>query len=53
MHSALGELTDHTNQAIAFPIYGLAWPLGSTIGFVFHPQKSLLQRILTLLATVP
>ncbi|VDC05990.1 unnamed protein product [Peniophora sp. CBMAI 1063] len=32
MHSTLGELTDATNQAIAFPIYGLAWPLGSIIG---------------------
>ncbi|KAF8654091.1 hypothetical protein AX16_003624 [Volvariella volvacea WC 439] len=32
IHSVLGELTDETNQAIAFPIYGLFWPLGSIIG---------------------
>ncbi|KAI0313630.1 MFS general substrate transporter [Amylostereum chailletii] len=32
IHSVLGELTDSTNQAIAFPIYGLTWPLGSIIG---------------------
>jgi hypothetical protein len=34
IHSVLGELTDPTNQALAFPIYGLAWPLGSIIGQV-------------------
>ncbi|KAF9228644.1 MFS general substrate transporter [Gyrodon lividus] len=32
IHSVLGEITDSTNQAIAFPIYGLIWPLGSIIG---------------------
>ncbi|KAI0928813.1 hypothetical protein AcW1_005945 [Taiwanofungus camphoratus] len=32
IHSVLGELTDSTNQAIAFPIYGLFWPLGAIIG---------------------
>ncbi|THH20372.1 hypothetical protein EW146_g974 [Bondarzewia mesenterica] len=32
IHSVLGELTDSTNQAIAFPIYGLTWPLGSIVG---------------------
>ncbi|TDL27292.1 MFS general substrate transporter [Rickenella mellea] len=32
MHSVLGELTDSTNQATAFPIYGLCWPLGIIIG---------------------
>ncbi|KAF5386762.1 hypothetical protein D9615_001646 [Tricholomella constricta] len=32
IHSVLGELTDSTNQALAFPIYGLFWPLGSIIG---------------------
>ncbi|KAF8636621.1 hypothetical protein AX17_003431 [Amanita inopinata Kibby_2008] len=30
--SVLGELTDSTNQALAFPIFGLFWPLGSIIG---------------------
>ncbi|EIM90192.1 MFS general substrate transporter [Stereum hirsutum FP-91666 SS1] len=30
--SVLGELTDSTNQAIAFPIYGLTWPAGAIIG---------------------
>jgi hypothetical protein len=34
MHSVLGELTDSTNQAIAFPIYGLVWPVGAIIGCV-------------------
>ncbi|TCD61670.1 hypothetical protein EIP91_008092 [Steccherinum ochraceum] len=32
IHSVLGEITDATNQAIAFPIYGLCWPLGSIVG---------------------
>lgn len=32
IHSVLGEITDSTNQAIAFPIYGLCWPLGAIIG---------------------
>ena len=32
MHSVMGEITDATNQAIALPIYGLAWPMGSVIG---------------------
>ncbi|KAH7909720.1 major facilitator superfamily domain-containing protein [Hygrophoropsis aurantiaca] len=32
IHSVLGEITDATNQAVAFPIYGLIWPLGSIIG---------------------
>ncbi|KIJ60665.1 hypothetical protein HYDPIDRAFT_43197 [Hydnomerulius pinastri MD-312] len=32
IHSVLGEITDSTNQAVAFPIYGLIWPLGSIIG---------------------
>ncbi|KAI5122039.1 hypothetical protein M0805_006024 [Coniferiporia weirii] len=32
MHSVLGELTDSTNQALAYPIYGLCWPLGVVIG---------------------
>ncbi|KAH9934807.1 MFS general substrate transporter [Fomitopsis serialis] len=32
IHSVLGEITDSTNQAIAFPIYGLFWPLGAIIG---------------------
>ncbi|KAK7440177.1 hypothetical protein VKT23_017120 [Stygiomarasmius scandens] len=31
-HAILGEITDHTNQASAFPIYGLVWPLGGIIG---------------------
>ncbi|EMD38498.1 hypothetical protein CERSUDRAFT_113677 [Gelatoporia subvermispora B] len=32
IHSVLGEITDSTNQAVAFPIYGLCWPLGAIIG---------------------
>ncbi|KAI0797879.1 MFS general substrate transporter [Abortiporus biennis] len=35
IHSVLGEITDSTNQAFAFPIYGLCWPLGSIIGPLF------------------
>jgi hypothetical protein len=34
IHSVLGELTDSTNQDIAFPIYGLTWPVGTIIGYV-------------------
>ncbi|KAL5511682.1 hypothetical protein ACEPAH_4900 [Sanghuangporus vaninii] len=32
MHSVLGEITDSSNQAVAYPIYGLCWPLGVIIG---------------------
>ncbi|KAF8078099.1 major facilitator superfamily domain-containing protein [Lyophyllum atratum] len=32
IHSVLGELTDTSNQGLAFPIYGLFWPLGAIIG---------------------
>ncbi|KAI0063464.1 MFS general substrate transporter [Artomyces pyxidatus] len=32
VQSVLGELTDSSNQAIAYPIFGLTWPLGSIIG---------------------
>ncbi|KAI0273789.1 MFS general substrate transporter [Gloeopeniophorella convolvens] len=32
IYSVLGELTDTTNQAIAFPIFSLAWPIGAIIG---------------------
>ncbi|KAL0947403.1 hypothetical protein HGRIS_013516 [Hohenbuehelia grisea] len=32
IHSVLGEITDASNQALAFPIYGLFWPLGAIIG---------------------
>jgi len=32
MHSVLGELTDSTNQSIAYPLYGLCWPLGVIVG---------------------
>ncbi|KAI0341863.1 MFS general substrate transporter [Trametopsis cervina] len=32
VHSVIAEITDHTNQAVAFPIYGLCWPLGAIIG---------------------
>ena len=30
----LGELTDSSNQHLAFPIYGLFWPLGAILGLV-------------------
>ncbi|KAI0094018.1 MFS general substrate transporter [Irpex rosettiformis] len=32
VHSVIAEITDHTNQHTAFPIYGLCWPLGAIIG---------------------
>lgn len=32
MHSVLAEITDSSNQAVAYPIYGLCWPLGVIIG---------------------
>ncbi|KAG7086623.1 hypothetical protein E1B28_002565 [Marasmius oreades] len=32
IHSVLAEITDSTNQSLAFPIYGLFWPLGSILG---------------------
>jgi MFS family permease len=32
IYSVLGEITDSTNQAIAFPVFALAWPFGSIIG---------------------
>ncbi|KAJ7043197.1 major facilitator superfamily domain-containing protein [Mycena alexandri] len=31
-HAALGELTDSSNQHIAYPIYGFIWPIGTIIG---------------------
>jgi MFS family permease len=34
IHAVVGELTDPSNQALALPIYGLVWPLGSIIGCV-------------------
>ncbi|KAG8825582.1 hypothetical protein FRC17_008612 [Serendipita sp. 399] len=32
VHSIVGEMTDDTNAAQVFPIYGLSFPLGTTIG---------------------
>ncbi|KAI0689432.1 MFS general substrate transporter [Cytidiella melzeri] len=32
VHSVIAEMTDHTNQATAFPIYSICWPLGAVIG---------------------
>lgn len=34
MHAVLGEMTDASNQALAYPMYGLCWPLGVVIGYV-------------------
>ncbi|KZT11407.1 MFS general substrate transporter [Laetiporus sulphureus 93-53] len=43
IHSVLGEITDATNQAVAFPIYGLFWPLGAIIGLnLFSAHRPLL-----------
>ncbi|TFK55183.1 MFS general substrate transporter [Heliocybe sulcata] len=32
IQSVLAEITDSSNQAVAYPIYGLMWPLGVIIG---------------------
>jgi MFS family permease len=32
IHSMLGEITDASNQAAVFPIYGLIYPLGTIVG---------------------
>ncbi|QRV89502.1 major facilitator superfamily transporter [Ceratobasidium sp. AG-Ba] len=32
IHSVLGEITDETNSNIAFPLYGLCWPIGAIVG---------------------
>ncbi|KAF9061696.1 major facilitator superfamily domain-containing protein [Rhodocollybia butyracea] len=32
VQSVVGEITDASNQAAAFPIYGLVWPLGGIAG---------------------
>lgn len=29
----MAEITDASNTAIAFPVYGLCWPVGSIIGY--------------------
>ncbi|KAJ7871414.1 major facilitator superfamily domain-containing protein [Mycena olivaceomarginata] len=31
-HAILGELTDSTNQHLAYPIYGFTWPIATIIG---------------------
>ncbi|KAI0807132.1 MFS general substrate transporter [Fomes fomentarius] len=38
IHSVLGEITDSSNQATAFPLYGLCWPLGGIIGHARLPR---------------
>ncbi|KAF8509541.1 MFS general substrate transporter [Gautieria morchelliformis] len=32
IHAVLAEITDMSNVAVAFPVYGLCWPVGSIIG---------------------
>jgi len=32
--SVLCEITDSSNQALAFPIFGLFWPIGAIVGYV-------------------
>ncbi|KAF9058548.1 major facilitator superfamily domain-containing protein [Rhodocollybia butyracea] len=32
VQSVVGEITDASNQAAAFPIYGLVWPIGGVVG---------------------
>ncbi len=44
IHSVLGEITDSTNQATAFPLYGLCWPLGGVIGYVASDGHSFAQN---------
>ncbi|KAJ7273203.1 major facilitator superfamily domain-containing protein [Mycena rebaudengoi] len=31
-HSILAEITDSSNQAVAYPLYSFTWPFGATIG---------------------
>jgi len=40
VHSVLGEITDATNQATVFPIYGLIYPLGAIVGLVHSSRTS-------------
>jgi MFS family permease len=32
IQSVLGEITDSTNQAIAFPLFAMSWPVGAIVG---------------------
>ena len=40
--SMLGEITDSSNQAIAFSVFGFAEPLGNTVGSVILVPSSLI-----------
>lgn len=55
MHSIIGEITDSTNQATAFPIYGLCWPLGAIIGYVarLHLQRGVDPTLIRLICSRP
>ncbi|KAL7411367.1 major facilitator superfamily domain-containing protein [Mrakia frigida] len=42
--ASLGEITDETNQGVAFPVYGLTWVIGTVIGstiggYLSHPAE--------------
>ncbi|KAF8590442.1 MFS general substrate transporter [Ramaria rubella] len=32
IHAVLAEITDASNHAVALPVYGLSWPIGSIVG---------------------
>ncbi|CAK5279462.1 unnamed protein product [Mycena citricolor] len=39
-HSILAEITDISNQAVAYPLYSFTWPLGATLGPLLGSQLS-------------
>ncbi|KAJ7197172.1 major facilitator superfamily domain-containing protein [Mycena pura] len=39
-HAVLAEITDESNQALAYPLYSIAWPFGSVIGPLIGGQLS-------------
>ncbi|KAJ7197169.1 major facilitator superfamily domain-containing protein [Mycena pura] len=39
-HAILAEITDESNQAIAYPLYACTWPLGAVVGPLIGGQLS-------------
>ena len=44
--SMLIEITDKTNQAQAFPFFGVWWPVGAIIGFVVPCHRSMKHQLI-------